>query len=107
MAGTDKRKQSLYFPESMLQDIQHEAEQHRVLHWHYRAHGRSGLPVDPAKIDLASHAQDLVATMDAAGIETAIVIGHSMGTQVALEAYRLAPSRVHGLVLMCGSYKKI
>ena len=25
MAGTDKRKQSLYFPESMLQDIQKEA----------------------------------------------------------------------------------
>ena len=25
MSGTDKRKQSLYFPESMLQDIQKEA----------------------------------------------------------------------------------
>ncbi|HJK98172.1 MAG TPA: TIGR04563 family protein [Polyangiaceae bacterium LLY-WYZ-14_1] len=34
MAGTDKRKQSLYFPESMLQDIQHEAARlDRSLSW--------------------------------------------------------------------------
>ena len=38
----------------------HLAKSHRVLHWHYRAHGRSGLPVDPARIDVASHARDLV-----------------------------------------------
>jgi uncharacterized small protein (TIGR04563 family) len=34
MGGTDKRKQSLYFPESMLQDIQHEAARlDRSLSW--------------------------------------------------------------------------
>ena len=34
MAGTDKRKQSLYFPESMLQDIQLEAARlDRSLSW--------------------------------------------------------------------------
>lgn len=34
MAGTDKRKQSLYFPESMLEDIQHEAARlDRSLSW--------------------------------------------------------------------------
>lgn len=34
MAGTDKRKQSLYFPESMLQDVQHEATRlDRSLSW--------------------------------------------------------------------------
>lgn len=34
MAGTDKRKQSLYFPETMLQDIQHEAARlDRSLSW--------------------------------------------------------------------------
>jgi len=34
MAGTDKRKQSLYFPESMLQDIQVEAARlDRSLSW--------------------------------------------------------------------------
>jgi uncharacterized small protein (TIGR04563 family) len=34
MAGTDKRKQSLYFPETMLEDIQHEAARlDRSLSW--------------------------------------------------------------------------
>ncbi len=34
MAGSDKRKQSLYFPEAMLKEIQHEAaRQDRSLSW--------------------------------------------------------------------------
>ena len=34
MAGTDKRKQSLYFPESMLEDIHREAARlDRSLSW--------------------------------------------------------------------------
>ena len=34
MSGTDKRKQSLYFPEAMLKDIQHEAARlDRSLSW--------------------------------------------------------------------------
>ena len=34
MAGTDKRKQSLYFPEDMLKEIQEEAtRQDRSLSW--------------------------------------------------------------------------
>lgn len=34
MAGTDKRKQSLYFPEDMLREIQDEAmRQDRSLSW--------------------------------------------------------------------------
>ena len=34
MAGTDHRKQSLYFPEDMLMEIQHEAtRQDRSLSW--------------------------------------------------------------------------
>jgi pimeloyl-ACP methyl ester carboxylesterase len=85
----------------------HLAERYRVVHWHYRAHGRSGLPRDPARIDVPAHARDCLSVMDAAGVESAILIGHSMGTQVALETYRLEPSRVRGMVLVCGSYGKI
>jgi uncharacterized small protein (TIGR04563 family) len=34
MSNTDKRKQSLYFPEDMLQEIQHEAQRlDRSLSW--------------------------------------------------------------------------
>jgi uncharacterized small protein (TIGR04563 family) len=45
MAGTDKRKQSLYFPESMLQDIQHEAARlDRSLSWIVQRCVKLGLP---------------------------------------------------------------
>lgn len=80
---------------------------HRVLHWHYRGHGRSGPPADPSRVSIADHARDLHAVLDHAGIERATLIGHSMGTQVCLEAYRQRPDRAEALVLMCGSYGRI
>jgi pimeloyl-ACP methyl ester carboxylesterase len=85
----------------------HLARTHRVLHWHYRGHGRSGLPSDPARIDVPAHARDLLSLLDAHAVERAVLVGHSMGTQVALEAYRLAPERVQALVLVCGSYGRV
>jgi len=42
--------------------------------------------------------------LDAERVRRAVLVGHSMGTQVALEAYRLAPRRVAGLVLVAGSW---
>lgn len=85
----------------------HLARRHTVVHWHYRGHGRSGLPVDGSRIDIAAHARDLIAVMDACEVERAVLFGHSMGTQVSLEAFRLAEARVAGLVLVCGSYGRI
>jgi pimeloyl-ACP methyl ester carboxylesterase len=80
---------------------------HRVLHWHYRGHGRSGAPVDPSRVTVSDHAADLHAVLDHMGVERATLIGHSMGTQVCLEAYRQRPERAAGLVLVCGSYGRI
>jgi len=79
-----------------------------VTHWHYRGHGRSATPVDKARIDIAAHATDLKSVRDAhVGDRPCIVIGHSMGTQVALESWRRHPENVKGLVLVCGSYGKV
>lgn len=79
----------------------------RVIHWNYRGHGRSGLPRDPDRVTIADHASDLWSVLDALGIEHAALAGHSMGTQVCLEAYRLNAARTDALVLMCGSYGKV
>jgi pimeloyl-ACP methyl ester carboxylesterase len=78
-----------------------------VAHWHYRGHGRSGAPVDPTKIDIAQHARDLMAVRRHLGDPPCVLLGHSMGTQVCLESWRLFPEHVKGIVLLCGSYGKV
>ena len=83
------------------------AKDHRVVHWHYRGHGRSGLPSDQARIDVPALARDMYSVLDQLGDERAVLVGHSMGTQVALEAYRQAPERVKALILVCGSYGRV
>lgn len=77
---------------------------HRVVRWHYRGHGQSGLPDDPRDLGVAQACDDLNRVLDAAGVEQAVLFGHSMGVQVALEYQRRHPERVVGLVLLCGSY---
>jgi len=79
------------------------ARRHRVLHWNYRGHGRSGRPADLARTTLADCVDDLLAVLDAAGEARAVLAGHSMGVQVCLEAHRRAPERVAALLLLCGS----
>lgn len=79
-----------------------------------RGHGASGLPVVPkrgarnltaADLSIPRFAADLLAVLDHAGIERAVVVGLSMGVQTALETYRLAPDRVAALVLVAGPYE--
>lgn len=78
-----------------------------VAHWHYRGHGRSGAPVDPTRIDIAAHADDLFAVRKHLGDPPCVVLGHSMGTQVCLEEWRRYPKNVKGVVLLCGSFGKV
>jgi pimeloyl-ACP methyl ester carboxylesterase len=78
-----------------------------VVHWHYRGHGRSARPADPSAVDLLDHARDLDVVRRAAKDPQVILFGHSMGCQVALEAYRQRPENVLGIVLICGSYGRI
>ena len=80
------------------------APRHRVLRWHYRGHGRSGVPADVTHVGVEWAADDLEAVMQAAGIAKAVVLGHSMGVQVALEFHRRHPERVMALVPICGAY---
>lgn len=78
-----------------------------VAHFHYRGHGRSGKPESSSSLDLLDHARDLRAVRTAIGDPDVVLFGHSMGCQVALEGYRLAPEKVRGLVLICGSSGRI
>ena len=79
----------------------------RVAHWNYRGHGRSGSPEDPAAIEMLDHARDLDDVRRAVGDGDVVLFGHSMGCQALLEAYRLRPERVRGLVLICGASGRV
>jgi pimeloyl-ACP methyl ester carboxylesterase len=63
-----------------------------------RGHGLSDKP--QTGYDMADFARDVVAFMDAVGIDRAIVVGHSMSSAIALRTAADYPERVAGLVLI-------
>jgi len=63
-----------------------------------RGHGDAPRP--DGGYDVEQLARDVVAFIDDAGIERAVVAGHSMGSVVATRLALDAPARVAGLVLM-------
>jgi pimeloyl-ACP methyl ester carboxylesterase len=74
-----------------------------ALHPHYRGHGRTAPPRDAQRVTIEDLANDVASVLDDALVERAVLIGHSMGVQVALETYRRHQARVAGLVLVCGA----
>ena len=84
--------------------IHHLAKIGRVIAWDYRGHGRSAVPADLETCRIEDHAADLRAVLDAVGVRRATLIGHSMGCQVILEAYRQFPERIRALVPICGTH---
>jgi pimeloyl-ACP methyl ester carboxylesterase len=64
-----------------------------------RGHGRSATAADGA-YDIATHARDLLAVVDALGFERFVLAGHSFGAWVALELAAAHPDRVTALALV-------
>ena len=70
---------------------------HGVLAVDLPAHGRSG---DAPLESIEAHADWLLALLDAAGVQRAALVGHSMGSLIALEAAARAPGRATRLVMI-------
>jgi 3-oxoadipate enol-lactonase len=71
------------------------SDRHRVVRCDLRGFGRSGLEAGSF-----SHCNDVLAVLDRAGVESAVVVGASLGGRVAMEVALAAPERVSGLVLV-------
>jgi pimeloyl-ACP methyl ester carboxylesterase len=74
----------------------HFAKTHTVVTLDLAGHGESGLGREAWTIE--SFARDVVAVVDALRLERVILVGHSMGGSVALEAARSLSGRVVGIV---------
>ena len=64
-------------------------------------HGRSK---GAAKASVEALSQWLLAVLDAAGMARALLIGHSMGSLIALETAHRAPTRVSAMALLGSTY---
>lgn len=78
------------------------ARRRRIVRLHLRGHGGSGVPRGYRHLAVEDLADDVARVLDAAGIGRAVIAGHSMGSQVALEVHRRHPARVAALLLVCG-----
>lgn len=79
---------------------------YRVLVFHYRGIATSSLPPDtgPDAFTLEKFAGDLEAIVEHEDLDGIVLIGHSMGVQVMLEAYRLLADRTAAVVALTGPY---
>ena len=69
----------------------------RVLAFDLPGHGRS---LGPPLASVEAAADWVLAALDAAGVASAALVGHSMGSLIALEAAARAPARVSKLVMV-------
>jgi pimeloyl-ACP methyl ester carboxylesterase/tetratricopeptide (TPR) repeat protein len=70
----------------------------RVIVPDQRGHGDSDRPAEGYSID--DFATDAIRLLDALGVKDAVVVGHSLGSRVALRVAKRAPDRVTRLVLV-------
>lgn len=76
---------------------------HRLLALDLPGHGESDKPTVRYTLDLMAEA--IGSVLDDAGIRGAVLVGHSNGTPVIRQFYRLHPSRTAGLVIVDGPLK--
>ncbi len=83
------------------------APDHQLVHWHYPGHGRSDDPLPDAELSVSQLADHTAEVADHTQCKGAVVVGHSLGVQVALETWKKHPDLVKALILICGSPGKI
>ncbi|MFN3197270.1 MAG: alpha/beta fold hydrolase [Bradymonadia bacterium] len=84
-----------FFWGPMLSQLRSRAQ---LITWDYKGHGASAPAHTKAGCSIPALVEDMARVMDACGVETATLIGFSMGGQVILEAWRTLSDRIDALV---------
>lgn len=66
--------------------------QYTVVACDLRGHGTS--PGEPSSCDIETFGADIAGLLPALGLESALLVGHSMGCRIVLQAYRAASERI-------------
>jgi pimeloyl-ACP methyl ester carboxylesterase len=77
---------------------------HRILRFDMRGHGGSERPEAAVAIDIDRLGDDLLAVMDAAGVDRAHLMGESIGGTIVLNAALRVPGRVRTLTISNGAH---
>lgn len=81
---------------------------HRLVFFDLRGHGLSR-PKGDDDFSVVTMARDVAAVIEDAGLDEVVLVGHSVGGMIALEACRLYPeqlgSRIKGVVLTNSTYR--
>ncbi len=78
---------------------------HRVIAYDARGHGGSSAAAEPGDYGYDALGGDLIAVMDALGLERAVLAGASMGAHTILWLALRRPERVGGLVVITPAYE--
>jgi len=81
----------------------HFAASHPVFTPDLRGHGAT--PARPEDCSIETYGADIAELLETRNLQDAVLIGHSMGCRVVLQAYLNAPARVAALALIDGSYR--
>ena len=74
----------------------------RVISWNHRGVGGSDRPTDPAHVEIENFVEDGLSIMDHFGVESAVLMGWSMGVNTMFELAARHPERVRGLFAVAG-----
>jgi pimeloyl-ACP methyl ester carboxylesterase len=81
--------------------LAHFQDKHAVVACDLRGHGRT--PGEPHECSIAHYGGDVAALVNHLELRGCLLVGHSMGCRVVLQANRLVAEQVAGIVLIDGS----
>lgn len=80
------------------------AHNYKTIYWNYRGHGRSTEPSCQKDFTVENFRNDLLAVMEAYSLESATLLGYSMGSMIALDFAAKFPEKVRSIISICGNY---
>jgi len=87
--------------EDWRHQLRHFQRTHEVVACDLRGHGQT--PGRPHECSIEHYGGDVAALVNNLDLTRVVLVGHSMGCRVVLEAARLIPDKVAGIVLVDGS----